>query len=93
MLFMFNKNGGLSSVVCSTDLVSVICLLFCALLLAVVRSAGQVTRVAPCGSAVAPLWLHMASLGADKSSGTILFILYSIILGFLGISIQGKDVE
>jgi hypothetical protein len=40
--------------VCSTDLTSLFCLLLCSLLLAVVRSAGQVIGWHPCGA----LWRH-----------------------------------
>ena len=41
-------------VVCSTDLTCLVCLIFCSLMLAVVRSAGQVLRVEPCGATVEP---------------------------------------
>ena len=51
----------LSNVVCSTDLTCLFCLLLCVLLLAVVRSAGQVIGWHSWRH-VAPPWRHMAPL-------------------------------
>ena len=61
-------------IVCSTDLTSLFCLLLCSLLLAVVRSAGQVIRVEPCGSTVAPCGATVAPHGSTYNIFMYLFL-------------------